>query len=320
MRNSRSALLNFVLLLITFCGVYLVTISLRGVQPGYILAMAILFYTGTALNRTRLLAFPPRFPILREDPAQLGLPPFDEVVFPSRDGIELSGWFIPAKGNAAVILVHSLGGSRAQMRHYARSLAAAGFGVLLFDLRAHARSGGDLSTFGWSEQRDLLGAYDFLARKSSIDRAHIGVLGFSMGAQIAVRAAAASSVFAAVWIDGPVPVVYADHFAGGKRSLRGMFFAPWWWLVYNTLEWMTGMEQPAPLVEIVPAVSPRPLMVAASGSDRMVAFARLIFEAAGEPRSFWPLDEIPFGSGILEKGEEYDQKLVGFFNREIGGS
>jgi hypothetical protein len=112
--------------------------------------------------------------------------------------------------------------------------------------------------------------------------------------------------------------VYQDHFvAATRRSLRQLFFSPWWWLAYNTQEWLTGLDQPPALIDVIARVSPRPLMIAAAGSDRMINAARRYFEAAGDPKQFWQMDDIPFGSGILEKGEDYDLRLIGFFNRSM---
>ena len=316
-RNIRHTLLSALLLFVVFSGIYFLTISLRQYRPGYILSLLILLYSGTALNRARSVVSPPRFPIMRETPKDLGLPAFEEVVFYSGDGVDLDGWYIPSTNRAAVILVHSLGSSRMQMRHYARALTAKGFGVLLFDLRAHARSGGGTSTFGWIEHEDLLAAHAFLSEKADIDPARIGVIGFSMGAQVAIRGAAADGPFAAVWVDGLIPIVYADHFVVQKRGFRQFFFSPWWWLAYQTQGWLTGIQQPEPLTKVIAKLSPKPLMVVAAGSDRLIDLGRAFFEAAAEPKEFWQLDDIPFGSGILEFGDDYDLKLVGFFNRAL---
>ena len=58
-------------------------------------------------------------------------------------------------------------------------------------------------------------------------------------------------------------------------------------------------------------------MMVASGPDRMIRAAKHYYESAGEPKQFWELDDIPFGSGILEKAADYDFKLLGFFNKNL---
>ncbi|HLF91112.1 MAG TPA: alpha/beta fold hydrolase, partial [Anaerolineales bacterium] len=202
-------------------------------------------------------------------------------------------------------------------RHFSRALVEKGYGVLLFDLRAHARSEGSVSTFGWLEINDLLGAVDFLKQRKEIDANRIGVLGFSLGAQIALRAAAQSPDIRAVWADGPVPIVFRDHFGANSPTLRQRFFTPWWGLAYRVQEWLTGISQPPPLVDVIGQISPRPVFMVASGDARFIAGAQRFFEAAGDPKWWWQLDDIPFGSGVLEKGDDYDLKLIGFFNKTL---
>jgi len=316
-RTWRFSALNLFLLFLLIVGVIYVPRLLSPFNPLVLLVIAILIYGVTALIRARNVTTPPRLPLTRTEPKDLGLPDFEDATFPSRDGVQLSGWYIPSKNRAAVIMVHSLSASRVQMRHFSRALVKSGYGVLLFDLRAHARSEGSVSTFGWLEINDVLGAADFLKQRKEIDVHRIGVLGFSMGAQIALRAAAQSSDICAVWADGPVPVVFRDHFGENKPALRQMFFTPWWGLVYRAQEWLTGISQPPPLVEVIGQISPRPVFIVASGDERFIHTTRRYFDATGEPKWWWQLDDIPFGSGVLEKGDDYDFKLIGFFNKAL---
>jgi pimeloyl-ACP methyl ester carboxylesterase len=315
-QSWRFTTLNLVLIVLLIAGVLYIPRLFISFNPLSFVFLGVLVYGMTALNQARSAFNPPRFPLLRTEPAELGLPPFEEVRFQSLDGIDLSGWYIPSKNRAVVILVHSVGGNRVQMRHYARALVESGYGILLFDLRAHARSEGTVSTFGWLEANDLVGAVHFLKTRPEIDPDRIGVLGVSLGAQIALRGAAISPDIRAVWADGPLPIVYQDH-VGGKATVRERFFAPWWALAYRVQEWLTGLRQPAPLTTILREVSPRPVFVVASGNDRLIQVARKFYEAAGEPKWWWQLDDIPFASGILEKGDDYDLKMLGFFNKAL---
>jgi pimeloyl-ACP methyl ester carboxylesterase len=312
----RHHLTGLALLIFVFTGIYYVLALLNAFSLASLLALALLVYLGTALSQARRMTAPPRFPLVRDSPAQLGLPAYEEVDFASRDGIDLSGWYIPSQNRGAVALVHTHGANRVQTRHYARALVDAGYGILLFDLRGHARSAGSLCTPGWVEHQDLLGAVDFLRRREEIDQHRIGVIGIGTGAQAAVRAAAQSDSIAALWLDGPLPAVYGDHLPGAD-TLRQTLYAPWRKLSYALQGWITGSKPPAPLGEVIPAVSPRPVFVAVSGTARQAALARHIHERAGEPRHFWHLDDVPFGTGILEWGDDYDLKLIGFFNRNL---
>lgn len=315
-RSWRLTALILFLLFLLIAGLIFIPRLLVPFNPMSLVLLAVLVYGMTSLNRARSVFTPTRFPLLRTEPDTLGLPAFEEIRFQSVDGIDLSGWYIPSKNRAAIILVHALGGSRVQMRHYGRALVESGYGVLLFDLRAHARSEGTVSTFGWLETNDLLGAVNFLKTRPEVDAHRIGVLGVSLGAQIALRGAARSSEIRAVWADGPIPIVYQDH-VGNTPTARERFLAPWWALAYRVQEWLTGLSQPAPLTSLISQISPRPVFVVASGEDRLIQIARKYFDAARDPKWWWQLDDIPFASGILEKGDDYDFKMIGFFNKAL---
>ncbi|GAB4581781.1 MAG: alpha/beta hydrolase [Anaerolineales bacterium] len=312
----RFTALNGLLIFLLIAGVIYIPQLLFPFNPLSLVLLGGFLYVMTALNSVRSAYMPPRFPLMRTDPNELGLPAFEEVEFASLDGITLSGWYIPSKNRATVMMVHSIGGSRVQMRHFARALVESGYGVLLFDLRAHARSEGKVSAFGWQETNDVLGALQFLRSRAEVDAHRIGVLGVAAGAQIALRGAAVSPDIRAVWADGPIPIVFRDHL-GGDVTFRQRFFIPWWRLVYGVQEWLTGLKQPAPLVEVIGQISPRPVFIVASGHVRFIQVARHFFEAAKDPKWWWQLDDIPFASGVLEQGDDYDFKMIGFFNKGL---
>src|SRR5215813_1467388 len=107
----------------------------RRLAIAVVLLSILAFYVGVPLVRVLRVLHPPRsFPV--ETPASRGLA-YEDVTFPSTDGIKLSGWYIPSHNRAAVILTHGLTSNRGGVLDQAEVLAKAGFGVLLYDLRAH---------------------------------------------------------------------------------------------------------------------------------------------------------------------------------------
>lgn len=131
-----------------------------------------------------------RTPDPQDTPAGYGLA-YTDALFPSRDGIALRGWWIqPPRGadnGRTLLIVHGHAGSMDGDTKQAAALAQAGFRVLLFNLRAHGSSGGDQVTFGAREYLDVLGALDWLESTQGVAR--VGVVGFSMGAGVALIAA-----------------------------------------------------------------------------------------------------------------------------------
>lgn len=166
----------------------------------WIVAFLVGLVVGLGLFFARQVIRPPRKE-LWATPKDIGLA-FEAVDFPARDGLRLSGWFVPAGTSPApaIILIHGwpwnrlgdqandwlaeLSGNKpVDLLRLAHAIHQAGYGVLMFDLRNHGQSaaGGPVS-FGMEERQDLLGALDYLSGRSEVIPNKIGVIGFSMGA------------------------------------------------------------------------------------------------------------------------------------------
>lgn len=160
-----------------------------------VMLIAVLFLLGAVVVVRATTAFTRvgRDPLIAT-PADYDLD-FVDVRFSARDGVLLSGWFVPAPQDRgrAVILVHGLLRNRADKEVGLLAIAAAlhrrGFSVLLFDLRAHGQSGGAAIGFGWLEWVDVLGAIEHLEQRG-YDRRRVGVIGYSTGGAAALIAAA----------------------------------------------------------------------------------------------------------------------------------
>jgi carboxylesterase len=91
------------------------------------------------------------------------------------------------RGPTAVLLIHGLTGTPAEMRRVARGLAADGFSVHCVQLAGHCGSEADLTATGWTDWLDsALEAYDRL--RGEYDRVYVG--GLSMGGLLALHIAA----------------------------------------------------------------------------------------------------------------------------------
>lgn len=141
---------------------------------------------------TERCVHPPRTRLTEADraAARTRLPHLEDVVFRTRDGLLLRGWFAPGARRSAVVLVHGLGANRAAMLPEAAILAARGHGVLLFDSRASGDSDGALATWGDRERLDLAAALDLLAARPDVDPSRLGAYGYSVGSSAVALAAA----------------------------------------------------------------------------------------------------------------------------------
>jgi uncharacterized protein len=123
--------------------------------------------------------------------------PFETVRFQSA-GIALEGWlFRPTTARATVVYLHGIADNRQSGVGVAQRLVPRGYEVFAFDARAHGRSGGDACTYGYHERYDVSRALDELHEPRVI------LLGHSLGASVALQAAAIDPRVAAVVAASP---------------------------------------------------------------------------------------------------------------------
>jgi len=162
---------------------------------------------------------------MRQTPAAWGAK-FEHITYRTADGLTLKGWWIPGRGERAVLLLHGKGGSRngeiSGVFELAERYWRAGWNVMLADMRAHGESEGACVTFGVQESRDMLGWLNTLdVHKRYRWRLH----GFSMGAVTALMMMEAEpNRFEAVVADGP----WIDFEALVKQELWKRAKLPAW--------------------------------------------------------------------------------------------
>jgi pimeloyl-ACP methyl ester carboxylesterase len=307
-----------VLGMVAWAIIFLLTASeaVTRLSPLAFLGGGVLLYVGLVLVRVYRIVNPIRTPVLSDPGTNMGMD-FEDVVFSSRDGWPLSGWLIPSRRGPTIILTHGIGGNRLDLMPAASLLVEDGFGVLMYDLRAHGRSTGNLGTWGWLEINDLHGAVDFLMERQGINKRLIGALGFSLGGQIALRAAAENPAIRAVIAEDPSPAVLSDHAIPSGFTWRKLLNLPGLWLVYRLLEAVSGMDSPPGVLESIGQVSPRPLLLIASGQARPRDTLENFFNRAGDPKSFWRVPEAGHGWISVRRPEQYALQLCGFFKRHL---
>ena len=166
--------------------------------------LAVLAYAGISVVVAERVTKPYRRP-LASSPAVFGLQ-YEDVTFPStEDAVQLRGWFLPAAGSdRVVVIVHGRNSNRSgdhgELVPHAEALVERGYNALLFDFRGHGESGGVRYTLGTVEQRDVLGAVDYLESRGFAP-ARMGFWAHSMGAATVLLATAASSDVRAIVAD-----------------------------------------------------------------------------------------------------------------------
>jgi pimeloyl-ACP methyl ester carboxylesterase len=132
-------------------------------------------------------------------PADVGLRATD-VELTTSDGVPLAAWYVAGTSDAALVVLHGAGSTRSDVMAQSKALADAGYSVLLVDARGHGASGGTAMDFGWYGDLDVTAAVEYLS--DEVGAARIGVVGFSMGGEEAIGAAARLPAVRAVVAEG----------------------------------------------------------------------------------------------------------------------
>jgi fermentation-respiration switch protein FrsA (DUF1100 family) len=235
----------------------------------------------------------------------------EDVSFTTSDGLELRGWYIPSKNRAAVIVFPGRKGPQRQTRMLARH----GYGVLLFDRRGEGESEGDPNALGWAGDRDLNAAVAFLRRRSDVDADRIGGIGLSVGGEMMIEAGAESDGLKAIVSEG-----------AGMRSLREALAIPGTrkrleatiahLVVTPGVALFSNDAPPASLEDLVGRIAPRPvfLIYAVPGQGGEAELSEVFYDAAREPKILWRVPGSGHTGGIEARPEEYERRVVGFFD------
>lgn len=265
-----------------------------------------------------------RVPFTRT-PEQFGLD-YEDVQFRSRqDDVLLDGWLLKPKVTTwkrPIVVVHGMGADRQAgpgtgILAIATPLVAAGFPVLLFDLRGHGKSGGQRFTLGAHEVRDVGGGVDYLRQRGLADDGVL-VLGFSMGAATAILSAADEPLVKALAMDcgfADLPELLAVHVPRMSR-LPG-FFTPGAIVMARVL-FDVDLRGIRP-VDAAPVLAQRgvPLLLIHGGQDAIVppSHSERIAAAYGPGAELY-LDPDAAHVGIhMRNPDSYMQRLISFFDK-----
>lgn len=292
-----------------------------------LIAVTALIYVLVSYIAARLMAQPPR---AYQDANALyaleGLGNTQHVKFHSRDGIPLSGYFIPGPKTgdreSTILLTHGYMRSKHQMLPYASFLHKAGFNVLAFDFRGHGESGGNLSTIGDLEAQDILGALDFLDEYKGNKGHTYGVLGLSMGAVSAIGAAARDKRIKAVVSDSSYSLankVFKKSFAYFSHMPRRIF-AP---AVYYFYSKRRGKPLDVDVVKRAGSLSSDQALLVIQGDCDPVAGpedARAIYESALCRKEIWIVPGAAHVQAFEKLGSKYEKKVSNFFKESMSAS
>jgi hypothetical protein len=239
--------------------------------------------------------------------------PFESVKLTTSDDLELAASYVPSKNRAAVILYP--GATRADE---ARMLIRHGYGVLLLDPRGQGRSEGD--TVRWAGDRDILGGVDYLRSRPDVDGGRIGGLGFSVGGELLLEAAAKSTGLKAVVSEGAGIRVGEGLRAGeGMSETVRALWNPASFVLSAATTMFSNHGPPPAIVDRIGQIAPRAvfLIYADPGMGGEATRQLRYFEAAGQPKAIWKVPGSAHTGGIDARPAEYERRVVAFFDRAL---
>jgi pimeloyl-ACP methyl ester carboxylesterase len=299
-------------------------ITLRAVRPWWRIPVvvgllaasyAVLFIVGVSVAATNV----PRTAVGHETPGSHGLA-YEDVRFSTADRVELSGWYLPTRNGAAVVLMHGAGSTRSAVLGHAIVLADHGFGVLLYDARGHGRSHGRAMDFGWYGDLDVAAAVDFVTSQTGVDPGRIAALGLSMGGEEALGAAATDARIRAVVAEGATGRVVEDRdWLSDVHGLRGWVQEQLDRAMYATTDLLTAARAPMALDEAAARTSPRPVLLITAGAvpDERRAAEHI---RAGTPATVqvWTAPGAGHTSALAEHPSDWEARVVSFLDDGLG--
>jgi pimeloyl-ACP methyl ester carboxylesterase len=260
---------------------------------------------------------------LKDTPAEYQLP-YEEVVFSARDSLRLRGWFIPPTTRRTLLIcTHGLFRNRIEMLARIVPLVRAGYGALLYDSRSHGTSDRGITSLGYHERNDVLGAIQYVRQRyqDAADQPRIVLIGVSMGAVATLEAAAESKDYAALILDSP--------FASVKQAVMTHS-----WLLLKLprysfpplfMYWFRGMAgfdvERLDAYRAIAKIEPVPLLLITSEGDERIGpgVARDLYRDSRAPVKRIEIfgKDVPHGAAARLYADKYSGLLLSFLESTL---
>jgi fermentation-respiration switch protein FrsA (DUF1100 family) len=245
---------------------------------------------------------------------------YEEITLTTADGLRLSAWWLPRADSQQVVI--GLAGHRSpksDLLGIGSGLWRAGNNVLLFDWRSRGQSDVAQHSLAYYELRDAEAAVAYAFKR--IPEARLGLIGFSMGASVALLLAAREPRVAAVAADSPFTGI-AEVVAHGASQLRlpPQLVVP---MADRLTGWRYGYRFGAVRpIEAVAEISPRPLLLIHGAADSLipVSHAHELFAAAREPKQRWIIEGAEHCGAYFANRSGYVARTTEFFTQYLVGA
>jgi pimeloyl-ACP methyl ester carboxylesterase len=262
----------------------------------------------------------------------------EDVTLSTSDGISLRGCYLttPKPRKGVILFGLEFGSSRWSCLPYCEHLLDSGYDVFALECRGQGDSD-DLPGYEplqWVthyEVEDMHMAIAYLQNRPDADPRGIGFFGISKGAGAGILAAVRDPYVRCFVTDGMfacyttlVPYIrqwfriYDDHY-----MLQGLL--PSWYFGWLGLAGLHSIEKErgcrfAHLERGLSKLGSRPLLMIHGGADTYIKpeMTRNLFKMIHGPKELWLVEGAKHNQALQVAGEEYRQRVVDFFDKNLG--
>jgi uncharacterized protein len=256
-------------------------------------AVYIIFIVLVYLFQRKLQYFP--------DPSEVPLPQGEEylgletVDLTTVDGLHITGWHWPGGRPVTLLIFHGNAGHRGHRLDWVRNLHGLGYGVFILDYRGYGGSDGSPTEEGL--YRDGEAALQWLQHKKDLKLVYFGEsLGCGVAVELAVR-------------HPPEALILQSGFSSALAVARK---------AYPYLPVRLLMKDRYECLEKIQKVS-CPLLIIHGERDSLIpiGIGRELFEAAREPKEWFPLPGADHNDLPWVGGRAYLEKIDAFLRRHV---
>jgi uncharacterized protein len=186
------------------------------------------------------------------------------------------------------------------------------YGALVFDLNGHGDSDGRSTSLPSRFQQDADAALAYLRQRPEVRAGRIGIVGISLGGEVAIHAAARRPEWRALVLEGVQGASPADMNASRPDPATFATLTA----LYG-LGALGGSMPAASNPEQIERITPRPLLLLSAGRGTEARANEEYKRRGGSTTRLWSLPQAPHAAALRTDPQGYERHVIGFLDRAL---